>query len=151
MAAVSGHQHNLAEAVTSFLTDLVQANRSVHTCRAYTTNLNQFAAWYTGPLNGITPAILRDYFLTLVHLRPSTRARQQAALSSFLTWAYRQALIESNPSGRVERVKCDPPVPRGVGRKQVEAILVIIPTTQRRDRLLFRLIFETGLRVSEAL
>jgi integrase len=33
----------------------------------------------------------------------------------------------------------------------VEAILKVIPTAQRRDRLLFRLIFETGLRVSEAL
>jgi integrase len=31
----------------------------------------------------------------------------------------------------------------------VEAVLVIIPTAQPRDRLLFRLIFETGLRISE--
>ena len=36
-----------------------------------------------------------------------------------------------------------------MGRGSVEAILKVIPTAQRRDRLLFRLIFETGLRVSE--
>ena len=33
----------------------------------------------------------------------------------------------------------------------MEAVLTAIPAAQRRDRLLFRLIFETGLRVSEAL
>lgn len=38
-----------------------------------------------------------------------------------------------------------------MGRELVEAILKVIPTVRRRDRLLFRLIFETGLRVSEAL
>ena len=80
-----------------------------------------------------------------------TRARKQAALASFLTWAYRQELIDANPMGRVERFKLTPPAPRGVGRDCVEAILAVIPPTQRRDRLLFRLIFETGLRLGESL
>ncbi|MGZ5949272.1 MAG: tyrosine-type recombinase/integrase [Isosphaeraceae bacterium] len=43
------------------------------------------------------------------------------------------------------------PRPRALSRGQVEAILAVIPAAQWRDRLLFRLIFETGLRVSEAL
>ena len=38
-----------------------------------------------------------------------------------------------------------------MGREPVDAILKMIPTARRRDRLLFRLIVETGLRVSEAL
>ena len=135
----------------TFLADLIQVNRSVHTCRAYATDLKQFATWYGGPLPAITPAVLRDYFRDLVHLQPTTRARKQASLASFMAWAYAQELVESNPMGRVERVKPGPPVPRGVGRTQVEAILAVIPATQRRDRLLFRLIFETGLRVGEAL
>jgi len=52
---------------------------------------------------------------------------------------------------RVARVRLDPPRPRGLKRAQVEAILAVIPATQYRDRLLFRLMFETGLRVGEAL
>jgi integrase/recombinase XerD len=135
----------------TFLTDLAQANRSVHTCRAYATDLKQFAAWHGDSLQAITPAALRAYFGELIHLRPATRARKQATLASFLAWAYGQELVASNPMGRVERVKPSPPTPRGVGRTQVEAILAVIPATQRRDRLLFRLIFETGLRVGEAL
>jgi hypothetical protein len=46
--------------------------------------------------------------------------------------------------GRVERVKPSLPTPRGERRTQVEAILAVIPATQRRDQLLFRLIFEIG-------
>lgn len=52
---------------------------------------------------------------------------------------------------RVERVRLDPPKPRGLKREQIDAILAAIPVTKQRDRLLFRLIVETGLRVGEAL
>ena len=148
---MSGLHRELAETIDTFLADLAQANRSAHTWRAYVTDLKQFAAWYCGALHAITPTVLRAYFRELVHLQPATRARKQATLACFMAWAYGQELVESNPMGRVERVKPSLPVPRGVERAQVEAILAVIPATQRRDRLLFRLIFETGLRVGEAL
>jgi site-specific recombinase XerD len=72
-------------------------------------------------------------------------------VQSFLAWAMRHGYIAANPMLRIERVRPDPPAPRGVKRAQVEAILAVIPPRQVRDRLLFRLILETGLRVSEAL
>jgi integrase/recombinase XerD len=144
-----------AEVSADFLADLTQANRAqrapAHTCRVYATDLKQFAAWRQGALAALTPGILRDYFMTVTDLRPATRARKQAAVASFLTWVYRQELIEVNPMGRVERIKRDPPARRALDRAQVETILARLPATQRRDRLLFRLLFETGLRVSEAL
>jgi len=151
MANSLAPEHPLAEAIAAFLADLTQANRSAQTRRAYATDLHQFAAGYGGSLSAITPAVLRAFFETGATLSPATRARKQAALASFLAWAYRQELIGANPMGRIERVKLAPPAPRGVGRAPVEAILAVIPPTQRRDRLLFRLIFETGLRVGEAL
>jgi integrase/recombinase XerD len=151
MHADPAQAHLLEQPIAAFLDDLAQANHSIHTRRAYAADLKQFAAWYAGRLDAITAGTLRDFFITLAHLRPATRARKQAALTRLLTWAYRQELIASNPMGRVERVKPDPPRSRGVKRQQVEAILPAIPTTQRRDRLFFRLIVETGLRVGEAL
>jgi integrase len=45
---------------------------------------------------------------------------------------------------RVERVKLDPPAPRGIEREQAEGILAVIPAQCLRDRLLFRLLLETG-------
>jgi integrase/recombinase XerD len=148
---MSDSHPELSETMAAFLVDLAQTHRSAHTYRAYATDLKQFADWYCGALHAITPAVLRAYFRELAHLQPATRARKQATLASFMAWAYGQELVASNPMGRVERVKPSPPTPRGVGRKQVEAILAVIPAAQRRDRLLFRLIFETGLRVGEAL
>ncbi len=52
---------------------------------------------------------------------------------------------------KLDRVRLAPPPPRGVGKETVAKVLAAIPVTQSRDRLLFRLIAETGLRVSEAL
>jgi integrase/recombinase XerD len=141
----------LAHAIAEFLADLTQASRSAHTRRAYAADLKQFQAWYSGSLATVTPEVLRAFFTALPPLSPASRARKQAALTSFFAWAYRQALVDANPMGRVERVKLAPALPRGIGRAQVEAILALIPAKQQRDRLLFRLIFETGLRVGEAL
>src|SRR5260370_5268552 len=85
------------------------------------------------------------------HLRPATRARKQAAVARFLTWAEQQDLLDSNAMSKSERVKLEPPQPRGVERDQIECILKVIPAERLRDRLFFRLLSETGLRVSEGL
>jgi len=145
------HERSLAALVDDFLTDLVQSNQSIHTRRAYAADLTRFVSFYGGPANGITADVLRAFFASLAHLSPASRARKQAALASFLGWAYRHELIDVMPMARVERVRLDPPAPRGLKRPQIEAILTVIPAAQRRDRLLFRLIVETGLRVGEAL
>jgi len=52
---------------------------------------------------------------------------------------------------QVSRVRPDPLRRHGLARDQVETILAGIPKTQHRDRLLFRLLVETGLRIGEAL
>jgi len=144
------HDPSLAALIDDVLTDLVQSNRSIHTRRAYAADLTRFVSCYGGPANGITADVLRAFFASLAHLSPASRARKQAALASFLGWAYRHEWIDVMPMARVERVRLDPPAPRGLMRPQIEAILTAIPAAQRRDHLLFRLIFETGLRVSEA-
>jgi CRP-like cAMP-binding protein len=72
-------------------------------------------------------------------------------VASFLGWAYRAGLIAATPMARVARVRRAPPAPRGIDEATVQTILAAIPTRQRRDHLLFRLLAATGLRVSEAL
>lgn len=52
---------------------------------------------------------------------------------------------------KIDRVKLDPPKPRGIERGKIERILEAIPVKCQRDRLFFRLLLETGLRVSEEL
>lgn len=137
--------------VEEFLADIRQANHSPHTLRAYASDLAQFGAFHAGPIDAISAETLRAFWVSLAALSPATRSRKQACLARFLTWAYRQDHIPANPMDKIDRVKRTPPLPRGVGREKVEDILAGIPNDHKRDRLLFRLLFETGLRIGEAL
>jgi integrase/recombinase XerD len=140
-----------AAAIAAFLAELARTNRSPATQRAYAHDLQRFSRFYQGSLRRVTSAVLRQFLQTLVHLSPASRCRQEAALASWLRWAYRQDLIDTLPMAKLDRVHRDPPVPRGLPRAQIETILEVIPSTAIRDRLLFRLLLETGLRVGEAL
>ncbi len=141
----------LSDAVEAFLADLGHVNRSPATVRAYRSDLGSFSRHLGVGPEEITPQALRSYFATLAHLAPATRARREASLASFLRWAYRNDLIEADPMSKLDRVHLEPPEPRGLTTEQVEAILDAIPRDRSRDRLLFRLLAETGLRVGEAL
>jgi len=147
----NAQERSLDSLIADFLADLAHSNRSPHTRQAYAADLSRFSSFYTGPADRITADVLRAFFATRTHLSPATRARTQAALASFLGWAYRHDLIASLPMARVDRVRPDPPWPRGLTRERIEAIMAVIPATEKRDRLLFRLMVETGLRVGEAL
>src|SRR3989440_956165 len=151
MAQTMMKEQPLEKLVAAFLTDLAHANRTPHTRYAYATDLAQLCAFYHGPVNALTAEVLRDFFRTHLHLSPATRARKQAAVARFLTWAHQHELLDSNPMLKIERVKLDPPQPRGLERDQIERILKGIPVECQRDRLFFRLLLETGLRVSEGL
>ena len=141
----------LEKLVATFLTNLAHANRSPHTRHAYTTDLAQLCAFYQGPVQAITAEVLRNFFSTHLHLSPATRARKQATVARFLTWAHQHEVLDIDPMLKIERVKLDPPQPRGMERDQIERILTVIPAECLRDRLFFRLFLETGLRVSEGL
>ncbi len=140
-----------ADAVEAFLADLAQAGRSRHTRRAYAGDLRLLVAAAPDRLEELTPAHLRALFASHAEHAATTRARRQASVASFLAWAYREGLIESDPMGRVARVKQEPPLPRGLGPEQVAALLAVIPRHRVRDRLLLHLLATTGMRVGEAL
>jgi integrase/recombinase XerD len=144
-------EQSLESQVATFLADLAHANHSPHTCRAYATDLAQLCVFHKGQIQTITADVLRTFFEMHAHLCPATRARKQAAVASFLTWAEQQDLLDGNPMRKIGRVKLDPPQPRGMERDQIERILKVIPAEHLRDRLFFRLLSETGLRVSEGL
>jgi integrase/recombinase XerD len=151
MEPMATEEQSLQSLVTTFLADLAHANHSPHTRRAYATDLAQLSAFHQGPVQTITADVLRAFFEMHAHLRPATRARKQAAVARFLTWAEQQELLEANPMRKIDRVKLDPPQLRGVERSQIERILKAIPAKQLRDQLFFRLLAETGLRVGEGL
>jgi integrase/recombinase XerD len=151
MESMATEAQSLEIQVATFLADLAHANHSLQTQRAYASDLAQLCAFHQGPMQTITAEMLRKFFGTHAHLRPATRARKQAAVARFLTWAEQQELLTPNPMRKIDRVKLGPPQPRGMERDQTERIFKVIPAEHLRDRLFFRLLVETGLRVSEGL
>lgn len=144
-------EQSMESLVTRFLADLAHTNHSLHTLRAYAADLAQLCAFHQEPVHTITAEVLRAFFGRYASLHPATRARKQAAVARCLTWAERQDLLEANPMRKIDRMKLDPPQPRGIERSKIEHILETIPSGCPRDRLFFRLLLETGLRVSEGL
>src|SRR5207245_1187226 len=80
--------------------DLTHANRSPTTVRAYRSDLAAFARQFSGPPEHITAEVLRDYFATLTHLAPATRARRRPSLASFVRWPSRRDLLPATPMDR---------------------------------------------------
>ncbi len=148
---MTNRQLPLSEAVDNYLQDLQNSNYSPNTLRVYKTDLRALEAFFNNSLNELTANILRTFFAQFNDLRPATRARKQASVAGFLKWASHQELIDKNPLVKLKRVKVVPSSPHGLSRQQVGKILKIIPKDELRDRLLFGLLFETGLRISEAL
>jgi len=102
-------------------------------------------------VQAITAEVLRTFFGVHAHLHPATRARKQVAVARFLILAERQDLLGSNSMRKIERVQLDPPKPRSMEGGKIDRILEAIPARCLRDRLYFRLLLETCLRVSEGL
>ncbi len=151
MEHVATEEQSLESLVAVFLADLAHTNHSSQTLRAYAADLAQLCAFHQRTVKTITAEVLRTFFGKHTHLRPATRARKQAAVARFLTWAEQHDLLDNNPMRKIDRVKPDPPQPRGMERSKIEHILEAIPARCLRDRLFFRLLLETGLRVSEGL
>ena len=73
-------------------------------------------------------------------------------------WCYELCLagpsrmnICTDPTSQIDPIRTPVREPRPFSEKQVEAILRIIPHDEKRNQLLFTLLSETGMRVSEAL
>jgi integrase len=82
---------------------------------------------------------------------PATSRRRHASLASFYRWLVRQELVAANPLDRIDRGTPIERLPRPLDRDVVRAVLHAIPPAASRDRAPFWLLYETGMRVGEAL
>ena len=99
----------------------------------------------------ITVAHLRAFLQATAELAHSTLARRQATLRSCFSWGYKNDLLPSDPTVKLEPVRLPERDLRPLTQEQVETLLAVIPTVEKRNRLLFSLLYETGIRVGEAL
>ena len=123
-----------------------------HTLRAYRYDLTMFARLRPDILiHDITESDLHMYLDATADLTSNTLARRKATLHACFGWAYRQGLLPIDPTATLKAIRIDLRVRRPLTEKQVEAILDVIPRQDLRNRLLLTLLYETGLRIGEAL
>ncbi|GAA0501501.1 tyrosine-type recombinase/integrase [Deinococcus depolymerans] len=138
---------DLQIAAEQFLTGL---NRSPATVRAYRADLTHLQRWLQDSGRELDAAALEAYFAAHTWAA-STHNRKQTTIERFCRWSQQHGGPDLDPTRHLERPKIPPPHPRGLRRDDIERIFAVIPARQTRDTLLFRLVFETGLRISEAL
>jgi integrase/recombinase XerD len=151
MCWVRGEYMGCSELIEAFLA-AKQDTFAPHTLRTYRYELSTFARLRPDILiHDITEPQLRLFLDATADLKPNTLARRMATLHSCFDWAYRQGLLPADPTTKLKAMPISVRIPHPLTEKQVEAILDVIPRQDLRNRLLLTLLYETGMRIGEAL
>lgn len=139
-----------------------ERNRSVHTVRAYLTDIGgllRFAqASGVTRLEELTLADLRSWLGSMAAQGQarSTIARRAATVRSFLAWAVREELIDTNPALRLRAPKQEKTLPGVLSSKQLNGIFETLRVASTegdpialRDTALVEVLYGTGIRVGE--
>ena len=138
----------VADAVAHFLDSLGAAT----TRTSYARTLAQLTA-VTGPHHPIAALQPEHYAAVMTGWDTAAAAtwnRHLSALVSFTTWAQRQDLLATNPARRLQRRKTTHRGDRAIPQARLEALF----TNDRhavRERVLWRLLYETAARAEEIL
>jgi site-specific recombinase XerD len=139
-----------------FHTHLEARDRSLHSIRAYLSDLRQFAAWFaehTGDpftLEAVTEYDVRDWRDHLAAtMKPATVNRKLASLSALYRWAGETGQSERDPTRYVHGIKQQPVAPKAMSKQDLTRILRAARKGNKRDAALLEFLAATGLRASE--
>jgi len=134
--------------VSSFAGWLKLRGYSPRTIRQYTLDIRRFLRWVKKPPEGVSPEDVSEYLSQLANsgLSPRTLQRRIASLRTFYRFLERRGLVEENPV-KVDRPRVGRRLPTVLTRAEVERLLRAVET--ERERVIVRLLYFTGMRVSE--
>jgi integrase/recombinase XerC len=146
----------ISKSITKFLESLKAQNASPHTIKAYTGDLQAFAA-YAG--SAAWPEIdhtrIRGFLSHLYErgLSKTSVARALAAVRSLYRWLAREGLVEQNPAALVSTPRLPKKLPRVPTIEEMNSVLdgdmPECAAAPERDRAIFELLYGCGLRNSE--
>jgi integrase/recombinase XerD len=123
--------------------------RSPHTQSAYAADVAALRAFVARPLRGVTLGDLQAFKATLSG-SPATRARRIKAVKSLFSFAAKLGVIAFNTGGALKVPAADNRLAeRILSEHDVFALLQAVKDDPR-DHALLRLLYNAGLRVSEA-
>jgi integrase len=108
-----------------------------------------FATCGQAPIPALTVEVVQAFLARQESLAPATYNRRLAALRSFIRWLRTQGWQIEEILEKVGRKPEGKQIPRALDAQRVESVLRQI--TDPRDRTLFWLIYDGGLRCQEAL
>jgi integrase/recombinase XerC len=143
----------------------VEKNVSVHTFRAYTSDIGQFLNFMRDHydsdigLNNLSSVSLTDFRSWLSKksmdgLSASSRARSLSGIKNFLTWLDKQGIMHNANINLVRTPKQGHKLPKPLEKVQAFRLLDGLDQdnwVSLRNRALFTLLYGCGLRINEAL
>ena len=160
---MSKNNSELPEIIEQFI-DVVWMERglSENTLSAYRTDLKNFVAWLILVSDELASEqlIKADRNLIVSYLSelekreisPRSRARLLSSLRLFYAYLLREKNIDVDPVALIDAPKLGRSLPKTLTEKDVESLLLAPDTSTLlglRDRVLFEVLYATGLRVSE--
>jgi integrase/recombinase XerC len=144
------------KSIDKFLQSLRQRNASVHTIKAYTGDLGNFAM-YVGSRDwrSIDHVTIRGFLSHLYEkkLGKTSVARALAAVRSFYRWLAQEGVVEQNPAALVSTPKLPKKIPRVPTIEEMNTVLdgqmPEVASFPERDRIMFELLYGCGIRNSE--
>ena len=144
------------KAVDQFLQSLRQRNASIHTIKAYSGDLDEFAN-YVGSRGWkhIDHLTIRGFLSHLYEkgLGKTSVARSLAAVRSLYRWLAQEDVVEQNPAALVSTPKLPKKLPRVPTIEEMNSVLdgkmPEVAAFPERDRLMLELLYGCGIRNSE--
>ncbi len=146
----------IERATDDFLRHLRERNASAHTIKAYTGDLDVFAAYMGSRAWKTIDHIAIRGFLSHLYdkgLSKTSVARALAAVRSLYRWLAQEGVVEQNPAKLVSTPRLPKKLPRVPTIEEMNGVLDAkmpeVASFPERDRLLFELLYGCGIRNSE--
>ncbi len=147
--------------IESFLSYLEHERRySPNTIKSYENDLVQFSRFLTGidattALDQVKYPHIRAWIVELVEDKISARSinRKMASLKAFYKFLLVREICSTNPTQKLKPLKTEKKLPQFVNESEMIKLLDQIPFPEgfvgRRDKLIFEMLYGTGIRLSE--
>jgi integrase/recombinase XerD len=137
------------DATETFVTSLRQRSVPKNTIKSYAHDLHLFVQAVPADLTVVTPEHIQTFLASNEDHSAATRQRRYSTLCTFYHWLIRHEVLTTNPMDRLDPIEQIQREPRPLPPETVTKILQAIPASNLRDRTLFTLIYDTGIRVGD--
>jgi len=133
----------------------VEKNFSIHTLRAYSSDILSFLIWLDkDSFKEVDYHTIKEYllFLQKFNYSKTTTARKIASLRTFFNFLFREKIVDSNPAKAVHSPKRGKNLPKFLSEDEMQMVLNGIKSDTPagyRNKVILELLYSSGMRISE--